>query len=270
MWDRGFVNPPVAVTAQGSSFSVTALNARGNVLVPAIHASLSGLDAIEKLGHCTETKLISFSGTTKVSASRFPEEQRSRQPSVFSVVRAIIGSFFEDSEGICGLYGAFSYDLAFQFEKVKMKHERPTDQRDIVLYVVVGVWYLLYTHRITSGTFRTRWSRPTRINLSAFGMTSSFPSTIRVPRDFLVMAHSSNSKARRLLNVLAITNQESTQTKSGLHVKSSTKAISLRLCYHKLSTDLARPHHPNYSGGCAREILHLTASSFRLVMTSGS
>jgi len=50
-------------------------------------------------------------------------------------VRAIIAAFFEDSEAICGLYGAFSYDLAFQFEHVKKKHERPADQRDIVLYI---------------------------------------------------------------------------------------------------------------------------------------
>jgi anthranilate synthase len=33
------------------------------------------------------------------------------------------------------LYGAFSYDLAFQFEKLTQKHERGEGQRDIVLYI---------------------------------------------------------------------------------------------------------------------------------------
>ena len=34
-----------------------------------------------------------------------------------------------------GLYGAFGYDLAFQFEPIELKLVRPGDQRDMVLYV---------------------------------------------------------------------------------------------------------------------------------------
>ncbi|HEX7668152.1 MAG TPA: anthranilate synthase component I, partial [Polyangiaceae bacterium] len=34
-----------------------------------------------------------------------------------------------------GLYGAFGYDLAFQFEAVKLSQHRPDDQRDLVLYL---------------------------------------------------------------------------------------------------------------------------------------
>ena len=35
----------------------------------------------------------------------------------------------------CFRYGAFSYDLAFQFETLKPKHERSQDQKDISLYI---------------------------------------------------------------------------------------------------------------------------------------
>src|SRR5690606_12476508 len=34
-----------------------------------------------------------------------------------------------------GLYGAFGYHLTFQFEAIRLKHARPFDQRDMVLYL---------------------------------------------------------------------------------------------------------------------------------------
>jgi anthranilate synthase len=34
-----------------------------------------------------------------------------------------------------GLYGAFGYDLAFQFDAIELKLKRPDDQRDMVLYL---------------------------------------------------------------------------------------------------------------------------------------
>ena len=34
-----------------------------------------------------------------------------------------------------GRYGGFSYDLAFQFEQLKAKHERGDKQKDIALYI---------------------------------------------------------------------------------------------------------------------------------------
>ena len=34
-----------------------------------------------------------------------------------------------------GLYGAFGYDIAFQFEPIDLKLTRPADQRDVVLFL---------------------------------------------------------------------------------------------------------------------------------------
>ena len=65
----------------------------------------------------------------------FTEEERSRVPSVFTVLRAIVGLFFSDEDPNLGLYGAFGYDLAFQFDPVEYRLERPADQRDLVLYL---------------------------------------------------------------------------------------------------------------------------------------
>jgi len=41
------------------------------------------------------------------SEEYFPEEERSRQPSIFSVVRAIVATFHSEGDPQLGLYGAF-------------------------------------------------------------------------------------------------------------------------------------------------------------------
>ena len=74
------------------------------------------------------------SGEVEATA-RFPEENRSRQPSVFSVLRALIDLFGSAEDEHLGLYGAFGYDLVFQFEPMQLRLPRPDDQRDLVLYL---------------------------------------------------------------------------------------------------------------------------------------
>jgi len=62
------------------------------------------------------------------------EEDRSRRPTVFSAIREII-SAFSGADPHLGLYGAFGYDLAFQFEPVTPRADRPASQRDLVLHL---------------------------------------------------------------------------------------------------------------------------------------
>jgi len=130
-WDLGFVDPPVALTAWGRRFQADALNARGRVLLPALARALSRLDAVATLA----TGDDGLEGEVKVAAGRFPEEERSRQPSVFSLLRALVDLFFHEGEPHLGLYGAFGYDLAFQFEPMRLRLERSPAQRDLVLYL---------------------------------------------------------------------------------------------------------------------------------------
>jgi anthranilate synthase len=116
-WDMGFVDPPLAITARGRSVRVDALNARGRVLLPVVEAA------------------IAAAGDLTARATGFTEEERSRQPSVFTALRALIELFHHPDERHLGFYGAFGYDLAFQFEPVRLRLERPADQRDLVLYL---------------------------------------------------------------------------------------------------------------------------------------
>jgi anthranilate synthase len=130
-WDMGFVDPPLVLVARGRAFRVEALNARGRVLLPPIAAALGGLAALEQLEAAEEV----VAGAVRAPVGRFVEEDRSRQPSVFSVLRAVIALFQHRDEPHLGLYGAFGYDLAFQFEPIRLRLERPEDQRDLVLYL---------------------------------------------------------------------------------------------------------------------------------------
>ena len=130
-WDMGFVDPPLAFTARGRRFTIEALNPRGRILLPAAAGALTELPAT-RVDHRGDDRI---DGEIAETAERFPEEQRSRQPSVFSVLRALIDLFRSAEDQHLGLYGAFGYDLVFQFEPMSLRLPRPADQRDLVLYL---------------------------------------------------------------------------------------------------------------------------------------
>ncbi len=130
-WDMGFVDPPVALVARGRRLRAEALNPRGLVLLPAIAGALQAVDLIEDLQRTDDA----VAATIHAPAAGFTEEDRSRQPSVFSLLRALIDLFRHAEEPHLGLYGAFGYDLAFQFEPIRPRLPRPADQRDLVLYL---------------------------------------------------------------------------------------------------------------------------------------
>jgi anthranilate synthase len=129
-WDIGFIDPPICLESRGRHFQLTALNARGRVMLPAFHDALRRLPEIEKCDFCDD----SLAGAVATSKARFAEEERSKQPSIFSVVRAVVDLFASPEDPYLGLYGAFGYDLALQFEPLRLKQDRPPDQRDLVLY----------------------------------------------------------------------------------------------------------------------------------------
>jgi anthranilate synthase len=129
-WDLGFRSPPLVFTGRGNHFSVRPLNDRGRLLFGPIRDALRSCSAVERSEDADgELRL-----TLRTHGDRVPEEQRSKQPSVFSLLRAIIDLFRTKDDTHLGLYGAFGYDLAFQFEPSKLKLPRNADQRDLVLY----------------------------------------------------------------------------------------------------------------------------------------
>ena len=130
-WDVGFVNPPIVITARGRQMEIEALNTRGQTLLPELARAVAAEPAIasrDLQAHCLSLQLHE-------ACPDLAEEQRSRQPSVFSVLRAITQHFFSAKDPHLGLYGAFAYDLTFQFEAVQQRQQRDPNTRDLVLYL---------------------------------------------------------------------------------------------------------------------------------------
>ncbi|MEQ1949895.1 anthranilate synthase [Mesorhizobium sp. CN2-181] len=130
-WDTAVIDPPLVISARGRSMRIEALNSRGKVLLPVIARTLLPLKDIT-LTQTTEHRLaLKIAEPGRV----FTEEERSRVPSVFTVLRAITALFHSDQDANLGLYGAFGYDLAFQFDPVELSLKRAESQRDLVLFL---------------------------------------------------------------------------------------------------------------------------------------
>ena len=126
-WHMAYVDPCLEIVARGRRLAVRALNERGGVLVPAVAAALATVGELAEIPDGVEVFVPS-------SDEVFAEEDRSRRPTVFTALRAV-GDLFAGEDPHLGLYGAFGYDLAFQFEPIRLAIERPADQRDLVLHL---------------------------------------------------------------------------------------------------------------------------------------
>ena len=71
----------------------------------------------------------------------FPEEERSKQPSAFSILRAIIGEFHSEQDSRLALVGAFGYDLLFQFDPIDLKLPRH-GVKDLHLFLCDDIYYM--------------------------------------------------------------------------------------------------------------------------------
>ncbi|MDH3684721.1 MAG: anthranilate synthase component I [Myxococcales bacterium] len=130
-WDLAFVDPPLVVEARGRKVRVTALNERGRVLLALSHSVLESAPDVAGSDFSPDVLELSLRAQSGV----FSEEERSRQPSVFGLLRRLRDHFGSDADPHLGLYGAFGYDLAFQFEPIPVSLPRDSAQRDLVLYL---------------------------------------------------------------------------------------------------------------------------------------
>ncbi|GAA3845854.1 anthranilate synthase [Sphaerisporangium flaviroseum] len=128
-WHLAYIDPVLEIVARGRDISARALNERGRVVLPAVTSCLlaAGKTTTEPTEDHVEVHV-------PASEDILPEEMRSRRPTVFTAIREIIAAFSGDDEHL-GLYGAFGYDLAFQFEPIRQVLDRADDQRDLVLHL---------------------------------------------------------------------------------------------------------------------------------------
>ncbi|CAG0970309.1 MAG: anthranilate synthase [Rhizobiaceae bacterium] len=130
-WDTAIIDPPLVVSARGRAMAIEALNGRGEALLVPIRKAMRGLSEVA----VTEDTATALRLKVAEPGRVFTEEERSRVPSVFTVLRAIVALFRTAEDPNLGLYGAFGYDLAFQFDPVDYVLKRKESQRDLVLYL---------------------------------------------------------------------------------------------------------------------------------------
>jgi anthranilate synthase len=134
-WHMAYVDPPIEITTHGRYVTARALNERGQVVLPVIAA------ALRRAGHEQPAGPASVTVVIPEGEGTFTEEERSRRPTVFTALREIVAAF-GCMDPHLGLYGAFGYDLAFQFEPVRLRMNRSPDVRDMVLHLPDEIYVL--------------------------------------------------------------------------------------------------------------------------------
>ncbi len=130
-WDTAIVDPPLGISSFGRKVWIEAYNGRGEALLSMIANKLATVEDLA-LGARTATRLDL---DVKPPSRVFTEEERSKMPTVFTVLRAVTELFYSEEDSAIGLFGAFGYDLAFQFDAIDLTLVRPDDQRDMVLFL---------------------------------------------------------------------------------------------------------------------------------------
>jgi anthranilate synthase len=131
-WEIAFINPCLEFRCYNRHFIIKSLNSKGDLLIDIISNKLKNLSFVNIL----EKNEFVISGIVKKPKKFFYEDERSKQTSIFLVIRKIKEIFESLEDNKLGLYGAFGYDLIFQFEQsIKYKKERSIKQEDLVLYL---------------------------------------------------------------------------------------------------------------------------------------
>lgn len=136
-WDIASVCPPLEIVSFDRRVEFRPLNERGRQIAAMFH------DVLKDHPHWEEFALESgaLRGRLKPLPRLFPEEERSKQPSAFSILRAIIEEFRGEEDSRLGLVGAFGYDLLFQFEPIEKKLSRE-GRKDLHLFLCDDIWFM--------------------------------------------------------------------------------------------------------------------------------
>src|SRR5580700_4889250 len=136
-WDIVSVWPPLELVSFQREVSFRPLNARGaainRMLATVLRDHPHWEDFREENG--------ALHGTLKPMPKLFPEEERSKQPSVFSILRALTTEFRNENDDKLAFAGAFGYDLLFQFEPIPLRLARES-HKDLQLFLCDDIIYM--------------------------------------------------------------------------------------------------------------------------------
>jgi len=138
-WDIASTNPPLEIFGAGRDLTFRPLNDRGRVIARLLHGVLAPHPHWESFTQDAATGTLT--GRLKPLSALFSEEERSRQPSAFSILRALIDEFKHPGETKLALVGAFGYDLLFQFDPIEFKLPRQ-GVKDLHLFLCDDIYFM--------------------------------------------------------------------------------------------------------------------------------
>jgi anthranilate synthase len=136
-WDFATVAPPVEIVGRGRDMEFRALNRRGEIILAMLAQVLRAHPHWEAF--TVEPQVLR--GLLKPLPALFSEEERSKQPSAFSILRAFIEEFRNPEVSDLALIGAFGYDLLFQFDPIELKLPRE-GVKDLQLFLCDEIYLM--------------------------------------------------------------------------------------------------------------------------------
>jgi anthranilate synthase len=136
-WDIVSVRPPLELVSFQRDVTFRPLNERGAALNRMLAAVLRDHPHWDDFREENGT----LHGRLKPMPKLFAEEERSRQPSVFSILRALTREFRSEHDDKLAFAGAFGYDLLFQFEPIPLRLPRES-RKDLQLFFCDDTIYM--------------------------------------------------------------------------------------------------------------------------------
>ncbi len=136
-WDFGAVAPSIQIVSAGREMRFEPLNDRGKILNRIFEALLANHPHWESFG----LENGALRGQLKPLAELFPEEERSKQPSPFSILRVLIDELRHPLSARLALVGAFGYDLLLQFDPINLKLPRH-GVKDLHLFLCDDIYFM--------------------------------------------------------------------------------------------------------------------------------
>ncbi len=136
-WDVASIAPPIEVVGRERSLEIRALNQRGRVLIKLLSRFLRDHPDWASFEQ-SEDRLT---GELKPLAGIFSEEERSKQPSPFSILRSFIQEFRNPEDSRLVFAGAFGYDLLLQFDPIRLRLARG-EQKTLHLFLCDDIFFM--------------------------------------------------------------------------------------------------------------------------------
>jgi len=130
-WDFGFIDPPLELVAHRDQFRLTALNPRGVPILAMLRPLLLKDPSIELQSEDAQNLVLSIARPDR----GFAEEERSRQPSTFTPIRSLLADFGGMRDSFLGFWGAFGFDLIYEFEQMPLAMPRGEEDKLLHLFL---------------------------------------------------------------------------------------------------------------------------------------